>query len=76
MIDEFAERVITELKGITDVNEAKTVAKAILDDGDFQSNVPALKDAVDEQTTTDGILLVMWRTANSGVNKKARYGNF
>lgn len=75
MIDEFALKVATELNGLIG-SELETKAHSILDSGDFQGNVPELKEGVTNYVADgkdDQAILLMWRAASSGLEKKSRY---
>ena len=74
LLDPFAERIVLELKGVIDVDQAKKIACDILDDGDFQGNVPELKEAVNRMNNIDDITMLMWRAASNGLEFKHRYG--
>lgn len=76
MIDDFAIEVATRLQNLSG-SALEAECHKILDSGDFQSNVPDLKEAVSNYINDgndDAAILVMWRTASSGLEKKARYG--
>lgn len=76
MIDDFAIKVATQLNELTGL-ALETKAHAILDDGDFQGNVPELKEAVTAYINNGNdkeAILLMWRAATRGLEAKSRYG--
>ena len=76
MIDDFATDVATKLNGLSG-SALETTCHEILDSGDFQGNIPDLKEGVTNYVLDgkdDQAILLMWRAASSGLEKKARYG--
>lgn len=76
MIDDFAISVATQLNGLTG-SALESKAHAILDSGDFQGNVPELKEGVTVLVADgkeDQAVLLMWRAASNGLEAKNRYG--